>query len=309
MNIKIFGGSGFIGRHLTKRLSSLGHHVTVLDMRKSRIREVNVYRADSGEGSWVNPVRFVPCDITNYQDVYYNVDAGDFVINIAAIANFGPAEEDPQIAIKVNVAGAANVIKAAIENKAAKVVYTSTGSVYSKDSAIPIDEGQPTEQGSIYGMSKYWAERIQCHYEEKVPLVILRLGHIVGSGKTWGANTFIAKLLDNERPIIFGDGTAKNEFTHVDDVVQAIELSITKEVTGCFNIGTGISRSTLDFFNIARRLTDKMHIEPVYGPARGVDFPNFQYDISRAQSVLGYKPKFDLEQAIEKTVREWYQWL
>uniref|UniRef100_A0A6H1ZK38 Putative NADH dehydrogenase n=2 Tax=viral metagenome TaxID=1070528 RepID=A0A6H1ZK38_9ZZZZ len=309
MNVKIIGGSGFIGNHLSKRMASQGHHVTVLDLKKPRILGANVYRPDSGEASWYNPIKFAGIDITNYRDVYWNIDRGDYVINVAAIAQFAQAESDPHFTMSVNVTGAANVLKACIDNKAAKLIYTSTGSVYSTDVKVPIDEDQPTEPTSTYGMSKLWAERIQMHYADKIPLTILRLPHVVGPGKVSGANTFIVKLKANERPVIFGDGSNKNDFTCVDDVVQAIELALTKEATGIFNIGSGESRSTLDFLTWSRRLLDKMHIEPVFAPPRGVDFPVFEYNIDKAKKELGYRPKCNLEDTLRKTIVEFEQWL
>ena len=309
MNIKIFGGAGFVGSHLSRTLASRGHHVTVLDLKKARILGASVYRPDSGEASWYNPIKFVGLDITNYRDVYWNTDRGDYVINIAAIAQFAQAETDPHITMSVNVTGATNIMKACIDSKAAKLIYTSTGSVYSRDVKVPIDEEQPTEPNSTYGMSKLWAEKIQMHYADKIPLTILRLPHVVGPGKTWGANTFIVKLKANERPVIFGDGSNKNDFTCVDDVVHAIELALTKEVTGIFNIGSGESRSTLDFLTWSRRLLDKMSIEPVFAPPRGVDFPVFEYNIDKAKKELGYRPKHTLESTLTKTCQEWEQWL
>jgi len=309
MNVKIFGGAGFVGSHLSRKLASQGHHVTVLDLKKNRIMVANVHRPDSGEASWPNPIKFVGIDITNYKNVYWNIDRNDYVINVAAIAMFTQAESDPHTTMAINVTGAANIMKACVENKAAKLIYTSTGSVYSLDAKVPIDEEQPTEPNSVYGMSKLWAERIQQHYANKIPLTILRLPHVVGPGKFWGANTFIVKLLNNERPFIFGEGTNRNDFTCVDDIVQAIELALVKEVTGIFNIGSGESRSTLDFLKISKLNTDRMNIEPMFTPPRGVDFPVFEYNISKAKKDLGYNPKFNLEQTIEKTCREWGQWL
>jgi len=309
MNIKIFGGAGFIGSHLSKHLASQGHTVTVLDMKKPKILGANVYRPDSGEATWYNPITFIGIDVTNYRDVYWNINRHDHVVNVAAIAQFAQAESDPHITMSVNVTGAANILKACIDVKAAKLIYTSTGSVYSTDSIVPIDENQPTEPDSTYGMSKLWAERILRHYDDKLSITILRLPHVSGPGKTWGANTFIVKLKNNERPMIFGDGSSKNDFTCVDDVVQAIELALTKDVTGIFNIGSGESRSTLEFLTWSRRLLDKMHIEPIFGPPRGVDFPVFEYNISKARDVLGYRPKYNLEKTLEKVVAEWEQWL
>lgn len=309
MKIKVFGGAGFVGGHLVRRLLSLGHDVTVFDLKKPRITGCGVSDPTGSQPSWYNSAKFIGGDVTDYRQVYYAIDKGDFVVNLAAVAQFAAAEQQPHTAVSINVAGAVNVIQACIENRAAHLVYASTGSVYSVDSKVPIDEGQPLGSGSMYGMSKLWAETALRHYTSKMPLTVLRFPHIVGPGKFWGANTFIVKLLANERPVIFGDGEGKNDFTYVDDVVQAVELSLTKQVNGVFNIGSGKSRSTMDFFRISRMACDRMHIEPQFAPPRGVDFPVFEYNISKARKDLGYNPEYDLESAIAKTVQEWNQWL
>lgn len=311
MNVIVFGGAGFVGNHLVKKLLSEGHHVTVFDMKKPKILGANVYNPTKGDASWYNPVKFIGGDVTDYKQVYYAVDRGDFVVNLAAIALFAPCEEDFHIASAVNFTGAANVLKACIVNKAAHLVYTSTGSVYSTKSEPSFDEEASLEykRNSVYGMTKLFAETLLQHYADKQSLTVLRFPHVVGPGKFWGANTFIVKLLAGERPVIFGDGQNKNEFTYVDDVVQAVVLALEKKAQGVYNIGTGKSRSTLDFMNTARMYLDKMYLGPMFAPARGVDFPVFEYDITKARRELGYNPKFTLEQAIEKTVREWNQWL
>lgn len=312
INVKVFGGAGFVGNHLVKKLLSEGHNVTVFDLKKPRILGSGVSDPTGSGPSWYNAVKFIGGDITDDRQVYYAIDRGDHVVNLAAVAQFAQAEDQFHIAAAVNAVGTANVLKACMENKAAHLVYASTGSVYSKDAHIPIDEGQDIAdppRNSVYGMTKTWAEDLLYHYYNKMPLATLRFPHIVGPGKFWGANTIIAKLLANERPVIFGDGSARNEFTYVADVVQAVELAIKKQARGVYNIGTGKSRSTMDFFRLARMACDKMHIEPIFAPPRGVDFRVFEYDISKARKELGYNPQFSLEDAVQRTVLEWSQWL
>lgn len=307
--MKIFGGAGFVGNHLAKKLLSLGHKVTVFDVKKPKISGASVSDPTGMHASWPNPIRFIGGDICDYKQVYYAVDKGDLVVNLAAVSQFATAEQNPNLAAAINVAGAANVMQACIENKAAQLVYTSTGSVYSTSVKVPIDEDQPFGPTSVYGMTKLWAETLLRYQASKIPLTVLRLPHVIGPGKTWGANTFIVKILAGERPVIFGDGSTQNDFTYVDDVVQAIQRSLEKQVTGVFNIGTGTPRTTLDFLNICRRCLDRMDVQPLYAPPRGVDFLVFAYDISKARRELGYSPQYALEDAIAKTCLEWQQWL
>lgn len=309
MEVKIFGGAGFIGNHLVKKLLACGHGVTVFDWKKPRITGAGVSDPTGSSPSWYNAVKFIGGDVCNYKQVYYAIDKGDFVVNLAAVSQFAAAENAPHVAAAINVAGAANVMQACIENKASQLVHISTGSVYSTECRVPIDEGQPLAPNSVYGLTKLWGENLLRYRADRLSLTILRLPHVIGPGKTWGANTFIVKILANERPVIFGDGSTQNDFTYVDDVVQAIQRSLEKQVTGVFNIGTGMPRTTLDFLNICRRCLDRMDVQPLYAPPRGVDFPVFAYDISKARRELGYSPQYALEDAISKTCLEWQQWL
>jgi len=311
MNIKVFGGSGFIGSHLVKRLASEGHHVTVVDLKKPRILGANVYDPAKGDSAWYNPVKFIGLggDITKYRDVNYAIDRNDYVVNLAAVSLFSVAETFPQSAVSVNICGAANVLRACIENNAAHLVFASTGAVYPLSVKSPICEDFCVGPVSLYGKTKLWAEEVHWHYEDKQSFTILRLPHVIGPGKTWGANSIIAKMLANERPTIFGDGLAVNDFTYVEDIVQAICLSLQKSAKGLYNIGTGEGHTAIDFFKTARASLDKGFIEPIYAPPRRFDMPDFRFNISKAKKDLGYNPKYNLDSSLQKTCLEWYQWL
>ena len=82
-----------------------------------------------------------------------------------------------------------------------------------------------------------------------------------------------------------------------------------KSATGIYNIGSGKSRSTLDFVKWGAIALDRSDLKPILTAPRGVDFDNFEYDISKAQKELGYNPKFSLEDGLKKTIDEWAQWL
>jgi len=311
MNIKVFGGAGFIGNHLIKHLAGRGHRVTVCDIRKPKITGANVTDPTGEKASWYNPITVRECDVISSADVYWAIDKGDTVINLAAVSTFTRCNRHPDLATAVNVTGAANIATACIRNHAAHLIYTSTGSVYSIGAIPPIRESSPVRPVSIYGLTKLWAENIQHKilHDTAVKLTILRLPHVVGAGKTWGANSIILKLMNNEQPVIYGDGEQKNDFTCVDDVVQAITLAAEKQVDGLYNIGTGVGRTVNEFFEWSRRLLGKPDITPVYTAPRAEDFGNFYYDITPAKEKLGYSPKYKLEETLEKTIREWEQWL
>jgi len=309
MFVKILGGAGFVGNHVVKRLATAGHKVTVLDMKKPKVRKAHVYHAGSGESTWENKVDFERIDIRDFEDVNWAIDQGDFVIHLAAVAQFAQAEGAPQVAASINVAGTANVQQACVNNNASHLIYASTGSVLSTTNKPPFTEDMLTDPESMYGMSKLWGEKIVLHYADKIPTCVLRFPHIIGSGKFWGANRMLMDMMEGKRPSIFGDGETKNDFTHVEDIAQAVELAMLKSATGIYNIGSGKSRSTLDFVKWGAIALDKPDLKPILTAPRGVDFDNFEYDITKARRELRYNPKFNLEDGLKKTIEEWAQWL
>jgi len=308
MNFKVFGGAGFIGNHLVKNLLSEGHKVTVFDVKKPMILGANVYRPDGGEASWFNPVGFIGGDVSDYRSVYYAIDRGDRVINLSAISQFDACENEPARAVSINVSGALNIAQACIENKASHYTFVSSGAVYSQFTQGIIDETGFLAPASFYGLTKKLAEEALDYYEKKFPCSILRLPHVYGPGKTWGANSMITQLLQGNRPVIYGDGLSKADFTYVEDVVQAIKLVSVRYSTGTYNVGSGGSRTVNDFFNLVKMYLDSMGVSPQYVAPRKFENKDFQMDIKKI-SALGYKPKYDIESGLEKTIREWQQWL
>ena len=307
MNIKIFGGSGFFGSFLAKKLAGNGHNITIFDKDKPTITSANVFCPTGESPTWINPIKFIGGDIRKYRDVYYAIDKGDFIINLSTITQY-PINE-LQYITGINVLGSANVVKASIDNHAVYILHTSTGSVYSIKSNIPIDETQPTNPISIYGHTNLYGETICNFYANKIPIAILRMPQIVSPGKFTGANKIIMKLMNNKRPTIFGDGSTICDFTYIEDIVSAIESTLSKQKTGIYNIGSGTSRTILEFYEWSCRLLDISNIEPSFSSPRYIDFPVFEYDITKARDQLGYSPKHNLEQTIEKTINQWSQFV
>lgn len=187
--------------------------------------------------------------------------------------------------------------------KAERLVYSSTGSIYSTKSPIPIREDAQVEPSSIYGLTKKMAEDWIRFYSEQLPYVILRYGYIYGNHKDWGAvGAFIKKLQNNKQPIVYG-GDQTNDFIYIKDIVKANILALeTPHTRQTYNIGTGRATSIRDICEICIKAMDrplKMKIEP----ARTFDFPIFLYDIAKARSVLGFDPEWNVYDGITDMVK------
>ncbi len=277
MKIICTGSEGFVGKHTTQVLRERGYKVLGFDL-------VNGY------------------DLLNYQQVLDAIEPGDKILHLAAIARFSDADANPLLAYRVNCQGTENIVKAAEEKGAERIVYSSTGSVYMQLlKEPPITEDFPIRGNSVYGCSKTIAEKMIM--EGKVPYLILRYAHLYGIGKIGhGAiGGFLAKMKAREKPILFG-GQQTNDFTYIKDITEAnilaLETNNSEAINQAYNIGTGTELTTIRVFEIMRDFFNyRKEFEIV--PARQVDAMRFAYDVSKAEKLLKFKAKYSFEEGLK----------
>jgi len=293
MKVVVTGANGFVGLHTVRGLLDAGYDVLAVDITDSELKAR--FKGDKR------------CEIatTNILDENLKkiIKKEDKVLHLAAIARFDQAKRNPQRAVKVNIEGTLNIIKACIEKKAERLVYSSTGSVYSHNAPIPIREDAKREPDSIYGLTKKQAEEWIFLYGENLPYVILRYGYIYGKDKDWGAvGAFLKRLKQGERPLIFG-GKQTNDFIYIKDIVQANLLALETEHTRqTFNIGSGRATSIKDVCELCIDAVGS-NLTMEIKPARAFDFPVFVYDISKAQTLLNFEPKWNLSKGIKDILK------
>ncbi len=289
----VTGAAGFIGMHTIREFLNKGYNVEAVDIKTGGLKEFS------------NNKRCVIHDMDILDEGFKDlIEMGDKVLHLAAIARFEKAAANPRLAVRVNVEGTLNIIKACIEKKADRLVYSSTGSVYSLDAPVPIREDAPREPSSLYGLTKRMAEDWIMFYGNQLPYVILRYGYIYGKGKDWGAiGAFLKRLSNNQQPVVFG-GNQTNDFVYVKDVVKANLLALETVYTNqAYNIGAGRATSIRDVCEYCIKAVKsdlKMKIEP----ARTFDYPVFVYDISRARTLLRFEPEWNVLNGITDMVKE-----
>jgi len=293
LKVIVTGANGFIGMHTVRGLLKEGYNVEAVDVRTEGLKEFSKNKRCA-----IRSMDILGGDFKNL------IEMGDKVLHLAAIARFEAAEPNPQRAVRVNVEGTLNIVQACMKKKADRLVYSSTGSVYSLNAPVPIREDAPREPSSIYGLTKKMAEDWIMFYGGRLPYVILRYGYIYGKGKDWGAvGAFLKRLSSNQQPVVFG-GDQTNDFVYVKDVVKANLLALETVYTNqAYNVGTGRATSIRDVCEYCIRATKsdlKMKIEP----ARTFDFPVFVYDISRARTLLHFEPEWNVLDGITDTVKE-----
>lgn len=298
--VVIFGGSGFIGANLTRKLIKLGARVTVADKNLP------------GELLWpyLRKIDFCKIDILNPKDLKSVLKKKKYVFNLAAAVPFSLAKSDYlKESISINVRGAANIALAARESGVKKLVFVSGYVVYGVPEYLPLNERHPTNPIDIYGASKLAAEKylqVICNTKPALELVILRLASVYGPGQiTRGLiPNLIRAALDNSKVVLNAAGKEKRDYLFIDDAVNALILSLKKGATGTFNVGSNASVSAKQIKEAIERISGRQ-IKPRHLNNRGL-IPEVILSNKLAQKHLGFKPKVSIKEGLGLAYR-WYK--
>ena len=307
--VLVAGGAGFIGSHIADRLIEEDVEVTVLD---------NLYagRPENLENcSRSRKFRFVRGDVRRFSVVKRLVKDVDAVFNDAAVVSVPRSLEEPLLANEVNVGGTLNLLKASVDSGVKRYVQASSASVYGNTETLPVSESLAVNPLSPYAVAELAAEnyaRVFCR-AYGLETVCLRYFNVYGPRQTFSAYSgaitiFLNKLSDGGRPLIFGDGEQTRDFVYVEDVVEAnmLALNSAKAVGEAINIGTGVPNTINELVQRLQEKLGKQRLKPIYKSSRQGDVRNSYASIEKAKRMLGYRPKFSLEEGINKLV-EWFQ--
>jgi len=310
MKILITGGAGFIGSHLAEKLAE--KHVVIAldnfdpyyDVRKKK-GNVKIIQSSGAE--------FIFGDVTDYNFVRKIVKENDIevIFHEAARPGVRYSIKDPFLPNKVNVIGTLNILKASLDSNVKKVINASSSSVYGKVEYLPFDENHLTQPISPYGVSKLAAENYCRVFYEVYGLKTISLRYFTVYGPRMRPDLaipiFTKSLLNNEQPIVFGDGEQTRDFTYIDDAIEANLrlLNINEGYGEALNVGSG-RRVTINYVIGVLRSLLNSNIEPKYvEPIKG-DARDTWANIDKAKKIIGYKPKMSLEERLRKFV-EWYK--
>jgi nucleoside-diphosphate-sugar epimerase len=307
MRYLVTGGAGFIGSNTVDELVRRGHGVVVLDDLSSG-KEENLADVRT-------KITFMKGSITDVETVQKAMHQAQYVIHLAARTSVPRSVKDPIDTNRINVEGTLNVLVAARDNRVKRVVFAASSSAYGETPTLPKKESMQPLPISPYGVSKYVGELYaqafgRCYGLENV---CLRYFNIFGprqdpdSPYSGVLSRFTNAFLQDEPPVVFGDGEQSRDFTYVDNAVQANVLACEAPAASgyVFNIGTGDRYTLNETLEILRRLSGK-RVQAKYEPPREGDIRDSQADITAARDVLGYDPAVRFEEGLEKTY-EWYR--
>jgi UDP-N-acetylglucosamine/UDP-N-acetyl-alpha-D-glucosaminouronate 4-epimerase len=299
----VTGGAGFIGSHMVEEIVRRGDSVRVLDNfstgRKENLSAV-LDKIELDEGDI--------CDPATLKRVFAGVD---YVIHLAALSSVVRSIEDPVATTEVNIIGTLQVLLAAHDSHAKRVVMAATGAAYGEQATLPLVETQTPAPLSPYALVKLAGEYYGKIFYRLFGLefVALRFFNIFGprqnpkSPYTGVLSKFITAYLGAKTPTIFGDGEQSRDFTYVANVVDAsLRACVKPGAPGkVMNVGTGIGTTLNQTIKLLNRIL-AVEVKPQYGPARLGDVLHSRADITLARDVLGYEPIVSFEEGLRRTV-------
>jgi UDP-glucose 4-epimerase len=306
MHYIVTGGAGFIGSHITNTLVEKDHEVTVVDNLSSGKRE-NIRNALLN-----GQVTLVEGSITDLDLLKRSFEGADGVFHEAAIISVPWSVEHPIETAEVNVMGTLNVLVAARDLGIKKVVVASSSAVYGDNPELPKREAMLPEPKSPYAMSKLAAEYLGPVFSRSYGLdfVALRYFNVYGPGQDPASAyaavipKFITRILSDQVPLIFGDGSQTRDFIYVRDVVKANLCAMEKPVNGIFNVASGERISVNELSRMIPEMMEKT-VQATYNPSRKGDILHSYADISRMKQEL-FTPDFSLRMGLKETIT-WYR--
>jgi len=304
----VTGGAGFIGSAIVRRLLAEGaRRVVVVDNlltgRESNLEEVR------------GAVDFQRADIRNYDEIAGILRGADVVFHEAAIPSVPRSIDDPVPSHDVNIDGTFNVLRAARDGKAGRVVYAASSSAYGDTPVLPKVESMNPHPQSPYALQKlvgeYYCSVFSSVYG--IETVSLRYFNVYGprqdpsSPYSGVLSLFMRAILERRSPTIYGDGEQSRDFTYVEDVAELnLKAARAPNVSGRFYNGGNGDRITLNQAWSLLQKIEGVEIPAGYGPPRAGDVRDSQADITAAVRDLGHAPRFSFEEGMRRTL-DWYR--
>lgn len=314
--ILITGGAGFIGSNLCEYFLNSGQKVICLD-NFSTGHHHNI------KDFIMNPdFKLIEGDIRNIIDCNLAVLGVDYVLHQAALGSVPRSINDPITTNDVNVSGFLNMLVSARDAKVKRFIYAASSSTYGDSEGLPKVEDIIGKPLSPYAITKYVNELYAEIFSKTYGLETIGLRYFNVFGRKQdpkGAYAavipkFVMQLMNYESPVINGDGDYSRDFTYIDNVIQmnalAISANNSNAINTVYNTAFGDRNTLNDLVGYLKKylieFDSKIADVPIiYGENRSGDIPHSLASIDKAKNMLGYNPKYSLEEGLKEAI-VWY---
>ena len=319
MKILVTGGAGFIGSNLCEALLERGDEVVCLDnFSTGHIENINPLLE-----KYPDHFSLIVGDIRNADDCKTAVDGVEYVLHEAALGSVPRSIKDPATSNAVNVGGFLNMLIAARDANVKRFIFAASSSTYGDSTTLPKVEDVIGRPLSPYAITKYVNELYADVFARTYGTEYIGLRYFNVFGRRQDPNSayaaviplFVKKLIAHEQPTINGKGDYSRDFTYIDNVVEMNLLAMltdnSQAVNQIYNTACG-ERTTLnqlfDYLkeNLSQFDKEIADIQPIYGPTRLGDIPHSLASIEKAKKLLGYNPKFNVEEGLREATK--YYW-
>jgi len=313
--ILISGGAGFIGSHLAEKLLKDNKEVFVVDnLSTGRLENIEHLKNNKN-------FHFIEGSVLDEDLMKELIEKVDQVYHLAAAVGVKKILKEPLDCLLTNVNGTEIILKEAAKRNT-KVLLASSSEVYGKGDKVPFKEEDDRIYGSvynnrwIYAFSKGIDEFLGLAYwkEKNLSVIVVRFFNVIGPRQIgrYGmvVPTFVKQALKNEPITVYGDGEQTRSFADIEDIINAlIKLMTVKQAEGqVLNLGADREISINNLAEKIKELTNSSS-EIVHIPYNQAYLEGFEDlarrvpDISKIKTMIGYEPKFSLEETINKIIK------
>lgn len=321
MKVLVAGGAGYIGSHCVRQLIAAGHDPIILDNfayghRKAVPSGVKLHEASLADAAALDRI--------------FSAERIDLVMHFAAYCYVGESVTAPLKYYLNNVSATFTLLDAMLRHGVKKFVFSSTCATYGVPASLPLVEGMPQAPINPYGQTKLDVENAlkALAYANGLSFAAFRYFNAAGAaedgsiGEDHDPETHLIPLAiwaaQGSRPAlqVFGtdyptpDGTCLRDYVHVDDLsrahIAAFEKLAQPGTALFYNLGTGTPTSVLEVIKAVEKVTG-LKVPVNYGPRREGDPPALYANSIKAQTELGWKPKFMSIEPIVETAWRWHQ--
>jgi UDP-glucuronate 4-epimerase len=309
----VTGCAGFIGSHLIEKLLSQGHNVIGIDnfdsFYSSTIKKKNLSKAKDNTN-----FHFYELDLSKKEQLAKLNESADVVIHLASKAGVLPSIKVPEDYIQHNIVATNNLLEWIVSHGVLKFVFASSSSVYGNNTKIPFSESDNVDFPiSPYAFTKKSCELMNhtYHYLYNIDIINVRLFTVYGPRQRpdLAIHKFVKKI-DEGKPIeMYGDGKTSRDYTYVEDTVNGLMkltdyIQAHNKVFETVNLGNNKPVELKYLIQVIYKLMNKQK-NIIKLPEQKGDVTITYADITKAQKMINYAPKYKIEDGVKKFI-EWY---